>query len=275
METKLKKGLLGTGLAAWQEMLAANRPDPDVYVLPCTLTYQLSLEASTLVEDFLAESGKQRYIITDDEFAQPRRVAEFARRVLDLDSAVVVRFGAPLDTLGNPVARTAAERAEQSRDRRRYVCDRSGKVEADPQRDHVYTERLADALVHAYPRDAYPMSTHLAALAAWRALGTMVGSTDPFRIVRMPGDGRRIPRDRFMAGLSALVDEAKIGHANGRWQLDLPGSAEAVLDVALDRFGRFHRTRALAVTGPDIVVEDPKLLYYYRNRVAYMEAGVR
>src|SRR5678809_482113 len=62
IESHLKKGLLGTGIAAWQEMLASGRPDPDVYVIPATLSYQLCLEASTLVEDFLAESGKQRYI---------------------------------------------------------------------------------------------------------------------------------------------------------------------------------------------------------------------
>ena len=274
VETRLKKGLLGTGIVAWQEMLAAGRAHPDVYVVPCTLSYQLCLEASTLIEDFLAESGKQRYIITDDEFAQPKRLAAFARRVLDLDSAVVVRFGAPLDCLGNPVGRTAAERAAQSQARRRYVTDRSGRVEADPQRDHVYTERLSGALTRAYPRDAYAMSTHLAAMAAWRVLGDDAGSRDPFRILRLSPHARRIPRARLLDALGALFDEVRAGAADARWQADLPATREGVLAVALDRFSRYHRTRALAADGDQIVVEDPKLAYYYRNRLAYVEGGV-
>ncbi|NCG21196.1 MAG: hypothetical protein GWP91_19465, partial [Rhodobacterales bacterium] len=63
VETQVKKGLLGTGAIAWQEMRAAGRTDSEVYVIPLTLSYQLVLEANTLIEDHLAEAGKQRYII--------------------------------------------------------------------------------------------------------------------------------------------------------------------------------------------------------------------
>jgi glycerol-3-phosphate O-acyltransferase len=273
IETHLKKGLLGTGIAAWQEMLASGRPDPEVYVIPATLSYQLCLEASTLVDDFLAESGKQRYIINDDEFAQPRRLVEFARRVLDLEEAVVVRFGAPLDCLGNPVGRTAEERRAQSVDRRRYVMDRTGKVEVDEQRDHVYTERLSQALVQAYPKDAYAMSTHVAAIAAWRCLSEQVGSSDPFKILRIPADGRRIPRERYLAALGVAVGQVEAGRAAGRWHADLPSTVGGVLDVALDRFSRYHATKALAVREGDVVVEDPKLAFYYRNRVTFLDGS--
>ncbi len=271
LERHLKKGLLGTGIAAWQEMLAANRPDSEVYVVPCSLSYQLVLEANSLIEDFLAESGKQRFIITDDEFAQPRRIAEFARRVLDLDAAVVVRFGAPLDVLGNPVARDLVDREAQAVDRRRYVTDRDGKVERDEQRDFVYTERLSHALTEAYRRDSYAMTTHVAALAAWRCLVRAHGSSDPFRLLRLPAEGRRIPREAFLAELTRCMERVEVGRVAGQWQADLPGSAEATLAVALDRFGRYHRTRALAVHGSDLVVEDAKLCFYYRNRASHLE----
>jgi glycerol-3-phosphate O-acyltransferase len=271
LESHLKKGLLGTGIVAWQEMLEQGRAETEVYVVPCTLSYQLVLEAGSLIEDFLAESGRQRFIITDDEFAQPRRMAEFARRVLDLDAAVVVRFGAPLDCLGNPVAREKADREKQAIERRRYVCDPEGRVERDEQRDFVYTERLARSLTAAYRREAYVMSTHLAALAAWRCLAAAHGSADPFRILRVPAEGRHLPRERLLAELQALIARVEEGRAAGRWQADLPGSADATLAVALDRFARYHRTRALADHGATLVVEDPKLCFYYRNRGAFLE----
>lgn len=271
IEGHLKKGLLGTGIAAWQEMLQQGRQE-EVYVVPLTLSFTLVLEAATLIEDHLAESGKQRYIITDDEFAQPRRLATFANRVLDLEAGVVAHFGAPLDVIGNPVASDPKERAEQALRRRRYVCDREGKVEADLQRDHVYTERLAQALVDAYPRYAWALPTHVVAYAAWSCLEDEAGTTDPFRIVRTPAAKRHLRQHTLLARLREVLDRVKRGAAEGRWNADLP-EAEGVLEVALDRFGRYHRTRALVRRGSDLVVEDPKLCLYYRNRLTFMDRG--
>ncbi len=276
VETRLKKGLLGTGIQAWQEMLAdprrdGARPGPEVYVVPMTLSFQLVLEANTLITDHLAEAGKQRYIISDDEFAQPRRILSFGRRVLDLDASVAVHFGDPVDCLGAPVSRDPAERAEQAVHRRRYVCDRAGRVEWDPQRDRVYTDRLAAALVRAYPRHAWAMVTHVAAYAAWSLLERAVHSRDPMRIVRSPVEKRTFPRHVVLDELRDVLQRVHDGAADGRWQADLPHSAEAVLDLALDRFGRYHRSHALRRRGSRIEVEDPQLCLYYRNRLLYID----
>lgn len=274
VENRLKKGLLGTGVVAWQEMLEAGRADAEVYVVPCTLSFQLCLEAETLIDDHLAEAGKQRYIITDDEFAQPRRVASFARRVLDLDSSVVAHFGDPLDVFGNPVPRDRQGRDEAALRRRRYVCDRDGRVQRDEQRDHVYTDRLSTALVGAYPKGAHVMATHAAAWVGWRSLELATQSQDPFRVVRAPMEARRIPRDRFLDRLSRTLEQVFQGARAGRWQCELPPSPQAVLDVALDRFSRYHKTRALVADGDSVVVEDPKLALYYRNRLLFASPDV-
>lgn len=276
IETHIKKGLLGTGIHAWQENLAQKRPPdarptPEVYVVPLTLSFQLVLEANTLVNDHLAEAGKQRFIISDDEFAQPRTILAFGQRVLDLESSVAVSFGQPLDLLGHPVSSDPEERREQALERRRYVTDRDGNVEWDEQRDRVYTDRLARSLVDAYPRNAWVMSTHVAAYTAWRILEDEVGSRDPFRIVRTPAEKREIPRHTFLERLRGVLDRVLAGAAEGRWRADLPRTAEGVLDVAADRFGRYHRSRAVARRGSMVVVEDPKLCLYYRNRLTFID----
>lgn len=274
LETKLKKGLLGTGILAWQEMLAAKRPDADVYVVPLTLSFQLCLEANTLIDDYLAESGKQRYIISDDEFSQPREVASFARRVLDLDSSVVARFGEPLDVLGNKVPKDPAERREASIRRRGYVTDRSGKVEWDEQRDRVYTDRLEASLISAYQANATVMATHAGAYAAWRCLEEAAQSQDPFRVLRLPHERRIIPQEVYFRRLNAVVAAVRADVAAGKYYVDMPESAGAVLEQAIDRFGRYHKTRALALQGRDVVVDDPKLCLYYRNRLTFAKLEI-
>jgi len=284
LEDHLKKGLLGTAVQAWQENLAhaqsrgsapgaasmAGKPSrgPEVYVVPCTLSYQLVLEAPTLIDDHLAEAGGKRYIIDDDEFTRPRVVASFMSRVLDLDAGVVCHFGAPMDCLGNPVSRDRAERVEQARRRRRYVCDADGNVEWDSQRDRRYTERLADCLVGAYHRDTTVLTTHLVARVAWRMLGEQRQTHDTFRLVRVDAAGRHLDRAAFLERLDQAMQRVRDGAERGLWHHDLPPSAAATLQVALDRFGRFHRTRALADHGEDLIIEDPRLCLYYQNRLS-------
>lgn len=271
VETSLKKGLLGTGVVAYQEMLDAGRPDAEIYVVPLTLSFTLVLEASTLIQDYLADAGKQRYIITDDEFAQPRRLASFARRVLDLDAAVIAHFGDPVDVMGNPVSYDPHERAEQARERRAYVCDVDGRVEWDAQRDRVYTDRLADSITDAFVRHTDVLATHVAAFAAWECLAEAVGSRDPFRLVRVPGGRRTLATATLLESVRRTLDRVHRGVREGRWHEELPGGADEVLSVALDRFSRYHKTRALARDGEQIVIEDPTLCLYYRNRLTFLD----
>ena len=103
VEPRLKKGLLGTGLRAYMNNLKAGRRKPKVYVVPCTISYALVLEAKTLIEDHLKEAGKSRYIIVDDEFSRLQRILEFMVELMRLDSRIYITFGQPLDPFGNRV----------------------------------------------------------------------------------------------------------------------------------------------------------------------------
>ncbi|MBN2799269.1 MAG: 1-acyl-sn-glycerol-3-phosphate acyltransferase [Deltaproteobacteria bacterium] len=270
LERDVKKGLLGTGLTAWQENLEANRPQGEIYVVPMTLTYTLVLEAETLIRDHLAEAGKQRFIISDDEFARPSKVFSFARRLLELDGGVVARLGEPLDLFGNKVARSRHERGEQASHRMGFVTDRGGKVVRDPQRDRVYTERLSRALTAAYPGLTTVTSNHLVARVAWRALEEREGTTDPFRLVRTPAWRRVVSREELITRLRAAMGVAEEGAAAHRWHTRLPSTAEEALSEALTAFRRFHHSRALADKGNVLRIDNPNLCYYYQNRLQHL-----
>lgn len=262
LETKLKKGLLGTGLAAWQENLRDHRADGEVWIVPCTLSMGLVLEAETLIADSLAEEGKQRYIIHDDEFSEPRTVASFTRQILSMDAGVHAVFGAPMDIAGNPVDAEGRSLDPHGKlvDRRGYVCDRAGDVVVDEQRDHLYTERVAEQLSEAYKHDFVVQSTHLAAWAAWEALKRAYPGYDTYRLVRLLPDQRVVER----VIVERLIEEAQI--KLGRQPRACPQSARAIVDEAIQRFATFHRVRALAAVGPTLRLGG-ELTLYYRNRL--------
>jgi len=268
VETELKKGLLGTGLTAWQEKLEQGSETPDVFVVPLTLSTSLVLEAETLIRDALSREGKQRYIIGDDEFSHPPTVASFLTRIVNLDEAIHVIFGEPMDLLGNPVDEDGCSLGPDGRpiDRRRYVCDAQDAVQWDPQRDRVYTERLARSIVRAYARDNVALSTHVAAFSGWEELRAAQPSLDTWRLVRVDHTHRTLDRTAVLKRIEQVRARLLTLRDCGEVRCALPDSAEGILQTAIARFGSFHTRPALQGQGPELLV-DPELLFFYRNRL--------
>lgn len=159
VEAKLKKGLLGTGVSAFVNNLRTGRDKPSLYVVPSTISYKLVLEAETLIDDYLKEVGKSRYIIEDDEFSRPRRVLNFLSNIVSLNGRVVITFSPPMDLFGNRVDEQGRSLDPRGRpvDPKSYVLT-DGEPVHDPQRDSEYTTELADRIARDFHRDNVAMS---------------------------------------------------------------------------------------------------------------------
>jgi len=268
VEKSLKKGLLGTGLTAWQEGLRDGADRPDVFVVPCTISMHLVLEAESLVDDAMARNGRSRFIIDDDEFSRPRDVVSFTRQVLNLDESVFVTLCEPMDVIGNPVDRQgrSLDPGGNPVDRRDYVRDAHGNVRSDPQRDRIFTQRLSERMVQAYHRDNVVLSTHAAAFATWQVFASRHPNRDPYRLVRVDPQRRMVPLDEVLAELERVVAHVKRLSDAGRVRHGLANTAETVLAQAMRHFDSFHTRRALAPVDRFLQL-DPRLIYYYRNRL--------
>ena len=113
------------------------------------------------------------------------------------------------------------------------------------------------------------MDTHLVAWAAWTALGQSLGTRDPFRILRIPRDGRVIDRETFRRILGEGHEAVQRLAAEGRCNLALSNDLDAIIATAVERFGRYHRSAAVKQHADGWLVEDPQLAMYYRNRLAW------
>ncbi|HRC57535.1 MAG TPA: 1-acyl-sn-glycerol-3-phosphate acyltransferase, partial [Kofleriaceae bacterium] len=153
IEKHLKLGLLGTSVTAYRNNLRAGHSHRRIYIVPATINYRLVLEAETLIEDYLAETGKNRYIITDDEFSRIGRIIEFVRKMLVHEGSVMVRFGRPLDPFGNDVTDDgeSIDRAGRVVDPATFLRGADGEITDDDQRDAEYTRALGRRLSAAYP----------------------------------------------------------------------------------------------------------------------------
>jgi glycerol-3-phosphate O-acyltransferase len=270
IESYLKKGLLGTALQAWQENIEQG-VQRDVLIVPCTLSYSLTLEAETLISDSLAEQGKARYIISDDEFSDTKTIANFTRRILNLDSSVYVRFGYPLDPFGNPVDDKGFSLDPNGNmvDRREYICDRNGNVQQDSQRDFMYTRHLTTKITEVYKKDNIALPTHVAALAAWILLRQKHPLLDEVQLAVLDREDRCFEKQILLEKIKSVFEQISDLRDRGEIHSNLPSSADRILDIAIQRFHSFHKKNALAMNGATVIIEGELTLYYANRLMGY------
>jgi glycerol-3-phosphate O-acyltransferase len=271
VERRLKLGLAGTGIEAFVRSTVRGKKQP-VFFVPATINYLLTLEAETLIDDFLQEEGKARYIIEDDESTRFGRVAAFTNKLLGLDGACVIRYSRPLDCFGNFVDDEGRSHDSRGRpvDAESYIVGREGKLVLDGVRDAEYTRELGERIVDAYKRDTVVMSTHVVATCAFERLRRAVGKADLFAVLRHR-DNVTVPRAELAEDVDLLLSRLSALEANGQIVL-APGlkakRGDAIVDDALRAFAGYHTTEVLSPRGSELVLRDTRLLFYYQNRLA-------
>jgi glycerol-3-phosphate O-acyltransferase len=275
VERRLKKGLLGCSLAAYRNNLVLRRSNPNIYIVPCTISYPLVLEASTLIEDWLAEAGKSRYIIVDDEFSRWERWLDFMRGVFSLDLKIHIRFGRALDPFGNPVDDDGASLDPRGRviDPRGYL-EAGGAIVEDPIRDAEYTRQLEQQIVRELARENVIHSTHVLAFACFELLRRARPELDLYRLLGSMGPEQSLALPDVEAELEALLTE--LAARRDAEQIQLSGIVDdaasdnqirALIRAALRSFGTYHTRPVIERRGVRLHVGDANLLFYYRNRL--------
>lgn len=274
VERRLKLGLAGTAIEAF----ARNRTrglDRPVYFVPTTINYGLVLEAETLIEDWLKEAGKARYIIDDDEFSQIDRWIAFFRKVAEAESACVIRFGAPLDPFGNRVDEEGRSLAVDGRviDPGGYVM-RRGVACLDPRRDAAYTREMGQVIADVYARETVLMATQVVAHVVFRRLVRETPGVDLFGRLRHRGEVG-IRREELHAELGSVLERLREMEQRGEVHLServRTWTPAALVDRVIQAFVGYHRRAVLTERDGVVVLEDPTLCLYYQNRMnAYAE----
>lgn len=277
VEKKLKLGLLGMGLDAYIHNLAAGKPNPDIFVVPCTLNYQLVLEAETLVEDWLKEAGKNRYIIEDDESYQWKKILEFMLRLFSLESRIHVVVSPALDLFGNRVDAEGNSHDPRGRkiDRRRYVM-KSGAPVLDPQRDQEYTRELGEKIIESFAKDTVIGSVQLVSYVVFQWLKEVNPGMDLYRLLRTGGTQQSLPLQEAYSRLEKAWKVLKKMEHEGKIRLEDQLKQQdpvAILSEALVHLKGQRGDPVLVRKGDRLFHNDLKLLLYYQNRVPSLEVA--
>ncbi|MCM2279327.1 MAG: 1-acyl-sn-glycerol-3-phosphate acyltransferase [Oligoflexia bacterium] len=272
IESRLKLGLLGTALEAQIQNLQQRSEKPNIYVVPMVMSYHFVLEAASLIEDYLAEAGKHRFIITDDESWQPTKILSFFWKLFSSQSGITVRIGKPLDVFGNYVDEEGRSLGPNGTylDARRLLTT-EGELKAVPQRDQEYTRELGARLTERFHRENTALTSHVVAFAFFETLRRKYPELDLFRFLRLSVAQRSLPMEEFLA--QAERYRQKLLEAADRGELFLSDELRtqelrAWVEDGVRQLGLLHDAGVVRIQGGAIWSEDMTLLYYYRNRLA-------
>jgi glycerol-3-phosphate O-acyltransferase len=247
-----------------------------IWFVPATLNYHLVLEAATLIDDYLKEAGKSRYIIEDDESTKVARVARYFRDMLRSESAMTIQFGQPLDVLGHRVSEDGVSHDDRGRpvDLRPFLTI-GGEVRQDAARDAEYTRELGERIAEAFQAETHVLSTHLVAFVLFRMLRRQTPG-DLFLLLRGAEPAAPIPVGEALATIGRAVDAFRALERQGKVRLGsrvAAGTPESLLEEAIAFFQRFHARPPIIREGEGITIEDRALLYYYHNRLTSYDLG--
>jgi glycerol-3-phosphate O-acyltransferase len=271
VERRLKLGLAGTGVEAFARSAMAGQPRR-VFFVPATISYLVTLEAETLIGDFLQEAGKHRFIIEDDESSRVEKVAAFASKLLRHNDGVVIRFGEPLDPFGNLVDADGCSLDGRGRavDPVSFVRNKHGEVAVDADRDAQYTRELGEAVCSAYLRHTVILPTHVVAAVMMNHLRSSAGTDDLFALLRVR-EKVATARAELAADVEKMRDELRSQEARGKVVLGPTvrgGTGQQLIEEALRAFRGTHSTHVIEENAGELWIGDAPLVYYYQNRLA-------
>lgn len=275
VEQHLKLGLLGMGLNAYIHNLITKKKHADIFIVPCTLNYQLVLEAKTLIEDHLQAVGKSRFIIEDDESYQIQKIFRWLRQLFALESRIQVVLGTPLDPFGNTVDLEGRSHDHRGRviDRSRYVM-RDGVPDFEAQRDQEYTHELGRSIAEDFARNTVIGSVPLVSWVVFHWLQELHPEMDLYRLLRSGGNSTSLKLPELYTRLQGLWKKLRKLEAQGRLRLDQTLQREDPvfwLAEALAHLQHADVQPVLERHGERIFPKNLEILLYYQNRMVHLE----
>lgn len=272
LEKKLKLGLLGTALEA-QKLHFKNFTEesaPKIYVVPCIINYHFVLEAQGLINDYLKETGKERFYRENDEYSTSFKLVRFIFKFLSASSSLSVSFGEVMDVLGNKVddEGNSYNHLGQKINVKNYFVT-NGEIKDDEQRDAEYTKILGDRIVKNYYKYNVVLTSHLLCFTLFELIKKRLNEYDLFTLLRTPVEDIAIPYSELVDSVSRVKEKLKDMYEQGEVLIspELRWNVDKIIEHGMRNINLYHTANPITSNGQVVGSEDLKLLYYYHNRL--------
>ncbi|MEQ9467509.1 MAG: 1-acyl-sn-glycerol-3-phosphate acyltransferase [Ekhidna sp.] len=273
IETRLKVGLLSTAIEAQREMYQKAKDGEEVkkvFIVPAVINYHFTLEAPSLIREYLKRTGRERYYVEADEFSTSYKLSTFMFKFFTKGSDISVNIGRGMDILGNYVDHegNSFDKNGNPINVRDYFL-RGKEITVDAQRENEYVRVLANRIVEEYHKYNRVFASHLVAFTAFKMLERKNPKLDLYHVLRLPDEDLILDYEEFKANFKKLRNRLEKLHKKGQVDMadHMKERATDAIQHGLDNVGLYHDQRPLVKKKDKIIVQDTNTLYYYHNRM--------
>ena len=274
LESHLKLGLLSTAMDAQRlNYQKANGGEAHkIFIVPVVLNYNFVLEAVHLISDYLEKKGQERYYTESDQFSSSYKILSFLTKFFTRGADMSVTIGRAMDLFGNNVdaSGNSLDKSGNTIDIKDYFTT-NGIFTENEQRDGEYTKMLGEKIVTDFYRYAQCSSSHLAAFVGFELIRKKNSKLDLYSLFRIPAEDLEIEYDEFAKVYTKLRDIILEYEIAGKIRVNQSLREENLKILILsgvNSVGTFHAQRPLLFNKDgNIITNDLKTLYYYRNRL--------
>jgi glycerol-3-phosphate O-acyltransferase len=273
LERKLKLGLLGTAVEAQKNNYKrfSDTTAPRIYVVPLIINYHFVLEAESLINDYLKETGKEKFIRENDNYSTSFGMIKFIFKFLSASSSLAISFGTPMDVIGNEVDENgdSYNHLGQYINVKNYFMN-NGTLTDDHQREEEYTKMLGEQIVSQYFKHNVVLTSHLVCFCAFELLRKKYNYIDIFTLIRTPAEDIKINANDLIDAIERVKEQLKEMNKNNEVLIspEVRFTNEKVIEHGISNINLYHANSPLAKASEGYYYsEDLKLLYYYHNRL--------
>jgi glycerol-3-phosphate O-acyltransferase len=273
LERKLKLGLLGTAVEAQKNNFKrfSDTTAPKIYIVPLIINYHFVLEAESLINDYLKETGKEKFIRENDNYSTSFGMIKFIFKFLSASSSLAISFGNPMDVIGNEVDENgdSYNHLGQYINVKNYFMN-NGELTDDHQREEEYTKILGDKIVTQYFKHNVVLTSHLVCFCAFELLRKKYNYIDLFTLIRIPVEDVRIGAQELMDAIERVKEKLKDMNKHNEVLIspEVRFTNEKVIEHGINNINLYHANSPLEKSSDGYYYsEDLKLLYYYHNRL--------
>jgi glycerol-3-phosphate O-acyltransferase len=276
IETELKTGLLSSLIGAQFEKIK-NGDNKKIFVVPVVMNYNSVLEARSLIYSFLKNDGKTKYLSRSKYKERINGTVWFLKFIFKLfsrKSDFVLSFGHPLDVLGNRIDQEGE--SIDSLGKKIDISDyfkREGILVQDNQRDSVYTKYLSRSVAKSYLQYNVVFCSHIVANAAFNCFLEELDVESIYSIFKYNEKDVSISKEKLYIKVDSILDKLYAMEKENRILLadEVKSSIDDVIQTGINTLGVFHVFKVLFnYKGGRVKTEDFGLLYYYSNRLSFL-----
>jgi len=268
LESKLKKGLLGTGLIAYQNNLKTNKKKKDIFYIPVNLTYQSVIEESSLINEYLDNKKEKR---KKNYFLKLYQKITFFYKIFSLDAKIILNFGEAFDPFGNPVNEKGESLDSNGNiiNKKKYFLNDNNFIISE-EKTLKYTNKLASSIISTFQKNNTIMPIHFISYIAFKLLRNENSYLSLNQFLKKGVKIKTVSLDKFYKAMKKDLKTIRFLYSQNKIDLDenmKNKNSDEILNSVLKYISLFKNKKVLYIKNSYLYSKNLRILYFYQNHL--------